>query len=357
MAKKKTGYGLYVIAAVVLIVAVAIMFYSSGTFGQAVKLGKYKVKVNCVFDYLPGTTDAQMIMNTCRDDRWGHSCSGVRDCSFNFEEKYGQNFHVSSSCGGAGHDARVDGRGREFHFTCGSVVKVLPSIPSVEKPEMPSETYARPSEPTPAPTYERPVTSPSTLPQIISSVLSYTSQGGQKAPYTLAGKDYVVELVYAKPGEKVKMTVNGENLYCTPGTPTVTKDGTIIFVTGVELKSAERSDVQFLMLSPTTSAPCKECPACPTPTHIVMDYDKQTWVVKDPYGVQKQYDVEVLAVDSVNKLAKFKINGEITDAIPIGGTDILSDGSMLVVADIRNVQVEAAILPVPLNWKYASAAR
>ncbi len=128
MAKKKTGYGLYVIAAVVLIVAVAIMFYSSGTFGQAVKLGKYKVKVNCVFDYLPGTTDAQMIMNTCRDDRWGHSCSGVRDCSFNFEEKYGQNFHVSSSCGGAGHDARVDGRGREFHFTCGSVVKVLPTV-------------------------------------------------------------------------------------------------------------------------------------------------------------------------------------------------------------------------------------
>lgn len=33
---KKTGYGIYVIAAIVLIVAVVILFYGSGTFGQAV---------------------------------------------------------------------------------------------------------------------------------------------------------------------------------------------------------------------------------------------------------------------------------------------------------------------------------
>ncbi len=349
---KKTGYGIYVIAAIVLVVAVVIMLYSSGTFGQAVKLGNYVVQVTCYFDYPPGTTDAQMKINTCKDNRWGHSCSGFESCSFSFKEKYGQNFHVSSSCGGSGHDVRVDGRGRELHFNCASVMKVLPAVPLAEP-----ETYARSPEPTPAPTYERAVMPSNSVPQIISSVLSYTSQGGQKAPYTLAGKDYVVELYYAKPGEPVKIVVNGEGLHANPGSPTVTKDGTIIFVTGVELKSVDRSDVQFLMLSPTTSAPCKECPACPTPTHIVMDNQRETWVVKDPYGVQKQYDVEVLVVDSVNKQAKFKINGEITDAIPIGGTDILSDGSMLVVADIRNVQVEAAILPVPLNWKYASAAR
>jgi hypothetical protein len=198
------------------------------------------------------------------------------------------------------------------------------------------------------------------VPQIISSVLSYTSQGGQKAPYNLAGRNYVVELVYAKPGEKVKMMVNGEGLYANPGSPTVTKDGTIIFVIGVELKSTDRSDVNFLMLSPTTSAsapcpeapscsPCKECPSCPTPTHIMSVGERQTWTVKMPNGRMNEFDVELLGVSETSIEAKFKINGEVS-VVPRGEVLNLNDGSMFVVTAIKGSQVEAAILPVSTFW-------
>lgn len=108
MAKKKS-YGIYIIAGIVIILVAAIVYYSGGTIGQAIR----KSESQTIFCYFDGATTEQW----CKDMRWGTQCSGVGSCSFRIRQDKGANFNVGSSCG-SGHDVRMDGRNRDLHYNC-----------------------------------------------------------------------------------------------------------------------------------------------------------------------------------------------------------------------------------------------
>ncbi|GEM_PF-2694706 len=127
MAKsKKTGHGIYVIAAIVLVVAVVIMLYSSGKFGQAVFAKDRTQGWSCYFDYPAGTTREQMRENSC--EGWNSRCSGIEKCDANVRKKEGETFRVTSTCEGT-HNIRIDGKHRQLHFQCTPVDMAQVKIP------------------------------------------------------------------------------------------------------------------------------------------------------------------------------------------------------------------------------------
>lgn len=130
MAKTKKNYSIYIIAGIVIILVAALVYYSGGEVGQATwkqvgLKGKRNQAVACYFQYPPGTTKDQMIVNQCEGyNRYCEDTDKKGSCEFGIYEKEDEEYTVrSKTCEGT-HRVKNDGRRRELKFDCKPLAQV-----------------------------------------------------------------------------------------------------------------------------------------------------------------------------------------------------------------------------------------
>lgn len=110
MAKKKEHYGVFIIVGIVIVFAVALVYFGGGNIGQAIKKDVAST-ITCKFN-----SEAPQSCWSAREPSW--RCEGAGSCSFRTPRvKYGTHTGMESSCG-SGEGVRIDGDPKTVTFNC-----------------------------------------------------------------------------------------------------------------------------------------------------------------------------------------------------------------------------------------------